>query len=220
MTGVTDNPAFTSPPDAGNYHIAAWEDLLASGRAGGDQDSLREVLRSEGLLHLGESEAASRLASALDADSDADIDPYPTTATAASHAFGPAGTGIPEDMDALQGAFPRPVPATDWTAGQYVTLGNGDSAHWDATEVTVTSGEADDETFAATAHGLSVDDPLIITAVTGGAGLSTNTLYYVATVPDANSFTLKDTAGDAVAFTTDASAITAYTGSWDDGVAE
>lgn len=220
MTGVTDNPAFTSPPAAANHHITMWADQLASGRAGGDSDSLREVLRDEGLLQRSESDAAARLRSALDADADADIDPYPTTATAATHLFGPVGTGVPQDMDALQGAFPRPVPATDWTTGQYVTLGDGSKAHWDATAVTIASAEADDEVWAATAHGLSVGDPVIITAITGGAGASTNTLYYVATVPNANSFTLKTVAGAALAITTDASAITAYTGEWDDGLAE
>lgn len=210
----SDNPAFTTVPDAANHHKTMWANALASGRAGGDADSLREVLRDEGLLQLGASEAAGKVLAVLDADSDADIDPEATIATAATHLFTPSGSAIPQDLEALIAVFPRPVPATDWTTGDYVTLAGGAQAHWNATAVTVASGEADDETFAATAHGLSVDDPIIFTAITGGTGLATNTLYYVATVPNANSFTLKDTAGAAVTFTADASGITAYTGEW------
>lgn len=68
------------------------------------------------------------------------------------------------------------------------------------------TGEADTEVFTATAHGLSVGDTVTLPTLTGGSGLtaSATTRYFVATVPDANTFTLVvASTGAAVAFTTD-----------------
>jgi hypothetical protein len=70
------------------------------------------------------------------------------------------------------------------------------------------TGEADDETFAATAHGYEAGDRVVFTSLTGGAGLSTNREYYViASGLTANAFKVSATlGGSAVNFTTDVTA--------------
>lgn len=78
-----------------------------------------------------------------------------------------------------------------------------------ATAVTLTSGEADDEIIlAAAAHGLLVGDRVIFPTLTGGAGLTAaSVIYYVLTVPTTTTFTISATAGGATqGFTTDISA--------------
>jgi len=71
---------------------------------------------------------------------------------------------------------------------------------------------ASTDIFTSTGHGLSVNQPVIFTALTGGAGLVTNTVYLVATVPDANTFTIKTIAGAAVDHTTNITSATTVTG--------
>ena len=54
-------------------------------------------------------------------------------------------------------------------------------------------------TFSLTAHGLSVGDPVVFTSLTGGAVdvLLLDQLYYVATTPDADTFTVAASPGGA-----------------------
>jgi hypothetical protein len=73
---------------------------------------------------------------------------------------------------------------------------------------------ASTDVFSSTAHGLAVDDTVIFTALTGGAGLTLNQVYLVATVPDANSFTIKTQAGAAVDHTTNITVATTITGTY------
>lgn len=62
----------------------------------------------------------------------------------------------------------------------------------------------------STAHGLVVGDSVIFTALTGGAGLATQTPYYVV-FKDANTFKVSGVKGGTpIDITTDASAATAY----------
>lgn len=58
-------------------------------------------------------------------------------------------------------------------------------------------------------HGLAVGSVIYLTALTGGAGLSTFKAYYVKTVPSTSTFTVSATSGGAtVDITSDASALT------------
>lgn len=69
--------------------------------------------------------------------------------------------------------------------------------------------EADDETFTLTSHGLAVGDPVVFTAITGGAVgvIFVDTLYYVKTAPTANTFTIAiRPGGTTIAFATDGGA--------------
>ncbi|MFG3340538.1 DUF5309 family protein [Glycomyces sp. NPDC048151] len=70
--------------------------------------------------------------------------------------------------------------------------------------------ESDTEVWTITGHGLAVGDEIVITTPTGGADgvLVENQLYYVATVPDPNTFTVSARAGgSAIAFATDGGAV-------------
>jgi phage tail sheath protein FI len=57
--------------------------------------------------------------------------------------------------------------------------------------------DAGTDVFTSTAHGLQIGDAIMFTALTGGAGLAPNKPYYVATVPNANTFTLAAVKGGA-----------------------
>ncbi|MEH3055504.1 MAG: hypothetical protein PGN13_16120 [Patulibacter minatonensis] len=73
----------------------------------------------------------------------------------------------------------------------------------------LTSGEADDETIVASkAHGFSAGDKVQFSALTGGAGLSPNTDYYVigAGLSSTNFRVSATSGGSAVNFTTDITA--------------
>lgn len=91
------------------------------------------------------------------------------------------------------------IEATETNTSTLGTLvGDGDSAI-----------EADDETVTEATHGLSVGDAVVARDVTGGAVgvLVENQLYYVLTVPTANTFTLGARPGGAtIAFATDGTA--------------
>jgi hypothetical protein len=54
---------------------------------------------------------------------------------------------------------------------------------------------ASTDVFTSTAHGLSVNDVVVLSGLTGGTGLVAGRIYFVATVPDANTFTLSTTVG-------------------------
>lgn len=75
------------------------------------------------------------------------------------------------------------------------------------TALTGVTGEADDEIFTKVAHGLVTGQRVILTAVTGGTGLTAGNVYYAIRL-DADTFNLATTAalaqaGTEVAFTTD-----------------
>lgn len=76
------------------------------------------------------------------------------------------------------------------------------------TTITLTSAEADDETFTANAaHGLAVNDEVELATVTGGTGLTAGTTYFVKTVPSSTTFTVSTSIGGATTtFSTDVSA--------------
>jgi len=58
--------------------------------------------------------------------------PVPTGATAgAPGTFTPAGSDNPPKLSAMTGI--TATPATAWTVGQYVLLGDGTFAHWSST---------------------------------------------------------------------------------------
>jgi len=214
----SDNPAYDDAETAANNtHRSRWLTSYNSGAAGASSTGIREVWQAAGGRSLTDNDALPAVLVYLDADADADIDPYATTATAATHLFGPAGTGVPATLAALREVLPLPVPSTDWTTGQYVTLGDGSHAYWLADTLPAVTGTATTDVLASTAHGLTVGKPVIFTALTGGTGAATNTVYVVKTVPDANSFTLETPGGTALNFTTDITAATTITGSWTAG---
>lgn len=63
----------------------------------------------------------------------------------------------------------------------------------------------------STAHGLALGDSIIFTALTGGAGLTINTPYYVSGTVAANTFQVSTAKGGTpIDITSDASAATAY----------
>ena len=71
----------------------------------------------------------------FDADSFPSVPIVATGATAGSPgSFTPAGASPPADLSALQTATPPVVasPATAWTTGQHVLLGDNSHAHWDS----------------------------------------------------------------------------------------
>lgn len=217
---LIDNPAYNNAETAAsNIHRSRWLPAYNSGAAGASSTGLADVHARAGGRSLADSDALPAVLKFLDADSDADIDPYATTATASTGLFGPAGTGIPATIAALRETLPLPVPSTTWTTGQFVTLGNGTKAYWTRVSVPATTGTASTDVLASTAHGLTVGKPVIFTALTGGTGAATDTVYVVATVPDANSFTLETPAGVALNFTTNITAATTITGSWTTGTA-
>lgn len=79
-------------------------------------------------------------------------------------------------------------------------------------ELPTTTGEADTELFSSTAHGLAVGDPIVFTSLTGGTGLTEDTVYYViASGLTDNAFKVSDEVGGSVAaFSTDVSGCTVY----------
>lgn len=46
----------------------------------------------------------------------------------------PAGSYFPANFEALDAGTLTASPTTAWTAGQYITLGDGSTAHWNATD--------------------------------------------------------------------------------------
>lgn len=69
--------------------------------------------------------------------------------------------------------------------------------------------EADNERFSITSHGLAAGDPVTLTAITGGAVdvVFPDTLYYVLTVPTADTFTIGTRpGGSTITFATDGGA--------------
>lgn len=69
--------------------------------------------------------------------------------------------------------------------------------------ITAATGEADDEKFTKTAHGLSDGDGAVIAHLAGGTGLAEGE-DYVIDVIDANTFYLRTAAGDIAGFSADA----------------
>lgn len=71
-----------------------------------------------------------------------------------------------------------------------------------------TSSEADDIIDTAAAHGFAAGDAVVFTALTGGAGLSTDTVYYVSSTSlAAQTFRVAATpGGSALGFTTNITA--------------
>lgn len=68
------------------------------------------------------------------------------------------------------------------------------------------TGEADTEVITASGHTFANDDPVVFTAISGGSGLATATLYYVISV-SGNDFSVSTSVGGAaVDFTTDITA--------------
>lgn len=212
-----DNPAFEVSNTNGNHHVDMWAGVIVAGEFGGSSNALRGWATDNGLL-ANTSESKLAMLAFDDADTDDDgavIDNYVTTATAGTPgSWTPSDVPTPYNVAALNYIKPLPSPATDWTTGQRVVLQSGSTAHWEAAAVVITSGEADDETWLATAHGLSVGDIVIITALTGGTGASINTVYTVRAVADANHFTLSKSDGTALTISADASGITAYSGEY------
>lgn len=72
------------------------------------------------------------------------------------------------------------------------------------------TGEADDDVITASgAHGLKIGDTVVFSVLTGGAGLSLSTVYYVVSAPTSTTFTVSATpGGSAVDITTDYTAMT------------
>jgi len=107
----------------------------------------------------------------------------------------------------LNGTFQEPsdnVTARQ-TRGIVAAISTNDSSQG-GTALTGCTIEADDETVTKTSHGLAVNDQVSFTSLTGGVGLSLSQFqtYFVASVADANSFTVSLTkGGSAVAITTD-----------------
>lgn len=212
-----DNPAFEVTNTNGNHHVEMWAGVIVAGEFGGSSNALRGWAADNGLL-ANTSESKLAMLAFDDADTDDDgavIDNLVTTATAGTPGtWTPSDVPTPYNVEALNYIKPLPSPATDWTTGQRVVLQSGSTAHWEATALPTTTGEADDETFTSTAHGLTVGDIVIFTALTGGTGISTNTVYTVRAVPTSATFTLSKSDGSLLAFSVDATGVTVYTGEY------
>lgn len=216
VSANTDNPAYNNAETAANnQHRAIWAPLYASGAVGSSNAAMRLAWANAGGRDRTDADALLAVIDYLDADDNSVLDPVATAATAGTPG---SFTGrAPLNLAALRNLDVLPSPVTTWTTGQRVVLGDGTSAYWTQVAVPATTGEADDETFTSTAHGLVVGAPVIFTATTGGTGISTNTIYRVRTVPTANTFTLETQAGVALTFTTDLTAATTITGTWTAG---
>ncbi|MBF8193278.1 DUF5309 family protein [Nonomuraea sp. K274] len=99
-------------------------------------------------------------------------------------------------------------PSTNATARR--TRGILEATSTNATTKGTTVGtatiESDTELWTITAHGLAVGDQIVVGTLTGGAAtvLTEDTIYYVRTAPDADTFTVAARPGGAaVAFATD-----------------
>jgi len=215
----SDNPAFDDAEDAANnQHVAIWEDMYNSGAVGGSNVSMRLAWANAGGRDRSENDAAVAVFDYLDTDDNLALDAAATGATAGAPGSFTGGT-TPLGITALRLYDALPNPSTTWTTGQYVALGDGSHAYWTRVAVPATTGTATTDVFDSTAHGLAVGDPVIFTALTGGTGLATDTMYRVLTAPNANSFTLETQAGVAVDFSTDLTAATTVTGTWTAGEA-
>lgn len=213
-----DNPAYADAETAANnQHAAIWGPMYNSGAVGGDNAAMRLAHENAGGLVRTANDAAIAMTDYLDSDDNLVLDPVASAATAGiPGSF--TGT-VPLNIGALRGLDVLPSPVTSWTTGQYVALGNNIHAFWTQVSVPATTGAEATDDFSSTAHGLEVGDPVIFTATTGGTGISTNVMYRVATVPDANSFTLETQAGAPLTFTTDLTVATTITGTWTVGEA-
>lgn len=213
-----DNPAYADAETAANnQHAVIWGPLFNSGAVGGDNAAMRLAHEKAGGLVRTANDAAIAMTDYLDSDDNLVIDPVATAATAGTPG---SFTGTaPLSLGALRGLDVLPSPVTTWTTGQHVVLGDASHAYWTQVSVPATTGAEATDDFSSTAHGLVVGDPVIFTATTGGTGISTNTVYRVASVPDANSFTLETQAGAALTFTTDLTVATTITGTWSAGEA-
>lgn len=212
------NPAFTEQEsNANNIHTLMWTPIYTSGAVGSSNSALIAELTYRGISGVPENEALQAMTVALDADADADIDPVATTATAGTPgSFGGAGTAVPWNLAALNIVKPRPIPATDWTTGQRVVLGDGSTAHWLGTALPTVTATATTNVVDSVAHGLTAGSMVIFTALTGGAGLTVDTRYFViASGLTANAFKVSATAGGAeIDITTDVTVATAYKGAY------
>lgn len=97
----------------------------------------------------------------------------------------------------INGAYQKPANNSTGrkTKGLLEAITSNAFAH--ATALPAVTSTASTDVFASTGHGLSAGDAIMFTALTGGAGLSVNTPYFVITVPDANSFKVSAVKGGA-----------------------
>ncbi len=128
------------------------------------------------------------------------------------HATNDLFLGGPDVTDTTYGIS---VAANGGTSSFY--LSEGDTLYGVTTgrALPTTTGTAATDLFSSTGHAMAVGDRVVFTALTGGTGLATNTIYYViADGYTANAFKLSTTLlGTAVDFSTDLTAATVYTGS-------
>lgn len=106
------------------------------------------------------------------------------------------------------------VAANGGTASFYLSEGDKLWAHTTGNALPTTTGTASTNVFSSTSHGLVVGSRVVFTALTGGTGLATNTVYYVIAgglTSDAFKLSLAE-GGDEVDFTTDVTVATVYTG--------
>lgn len=217
-----DNPAYDNEATSTTtFHYAMWEPIYSGAAVSSSNSALRELMTDNSLYGRVETEARSLAFAVVDGDGDGDPDPIPDTAEAGEPGqFTGTDVATPWNLEALNNAGVLPDPVTDWTTGESVVLANGEEAHWLADTLPATTGESDTEVFSSTAHGLTVNDIVIFTALTGGTGLTADIVYRVATVPTSGTFTLKENDGTAVAFSADLTASTAITGQYYDGPVE
>lgn len=132
---ATDNPAFSLVDNYTNttYH-AMWDPSFTSGRVQSDE-ARKQALFAEVASSAVAEIAAAKMKDACDADQDGDVDPKATNATGnvAGGAFSPAGCWIPDTLAIANHATfgVDPSPATAWTVGQYIVLGDESHAYWD-----------------------------------------------------------------------------------------
>lgn len=136
---ATDNPAFSLVDNYTNttYH-AMWDPSFTSGRVQSDEARKHALYAASGATNAVAELAASKMLSGCDADQDGDADPKATNATGnvAGGSFSPAGCWIPDTLAIANHATfgVTPSPATAWTVGQYVVLGDDSHAYWDGTD--------------------------------------------------------------------------------------
>lgn len=117
-------------------------------------------------------------------------------------------------VDSTTTAYGLSVTANGGTQSFYVVPHDRLYASSTGRALPTTTSVASTDIFTSTAHGMVAGDMVVFTALTGGAGLSINTVYFViATNLAANTFMLSATAGGAtIDHTTNVTAATVYTG--------
>jgi hypothetical protein len=127
------------------------------------------------------------------------------TGTAVGTGTTASGSPVIANLVASSGAFAQGQRISTATALAAIPAGTV-IAGLSTVAAGAVTGVAATNLFTRSAHGLKVGDPVIFTGLTGGAGITASAVYYVTSVPDANTFKVSGSRGGTeLDFTTDLS---------------